>query len=574
MDKNLVRYEGIKKHVVIVGLLTFAQVLALLFQAIYLAEGIVGLYKGTALNAVLPSFYGFVGMFLVRHAIQWGKERICYRFANKTANDIQSQLVDKVFKLGPRAIGKKGSGDMITLTLEGVPSFRTYIELFIPRTISILITPVIVLIYVFQADFVTGLVLLVVFPISIIFLILIGILSQKKIDAQWETYQLLSRHFVDSLRGLVTLKYLGKSKGHRSSIQTVSNKYRIATNRTLRLAFASSFSLDFFASLSVAVVAVELGLRLISGNMDLTPALTLLILAPDYFLPVRELGNDYHATMDGKEAGKTIMDFLDQEEDEKKEIPITKWNETSSLVVSGLQKRSQEEDRYILKDIHFSVNGYKKIGIVGMSGAGKSTLIDILTGFTQPTEGTFIINGQATDHFAHSDWQEQLSYIPQHPYIFATTVEENIRFYKPDATIEEVEEAAQRAGLTQLINELPNGFNELIGQGGRVLSGGEEQRLALARTLLQDRPIMIFDEPTAHLDIETEHEIKDIMLPLLENKLVFFTTHRLHWMREMEQIIVLKDGEIEAVGKHEDLYKNSKAYKELIDAQLGGKISE
>lgn len=570
MDKNIVRFEGIKKHFVLVSLLTIVQVIALIFQAIYLAEGIVGLYKGTAVNAVLPSFYGFVGMFSIRHLIQWVKEKICYRFANQTANELQKKLVEKVFQLGPKAIGKRGSGDMITLTLEGIPSFRTYIELFIPRTISIVITPIIVLFYFFQADLGTGLILMIVLPISIIFLILIGILSQKKMDAQWETYQLLSRHFVDSLRGLVTLKYLGKSKNHRKSIQTVSDKYRIATNRTLRLAFASSFSLDFFASLSVAVVAVELGLRLINGNMDLQLALTLLILAPDYFLPIRELGNDYHATMDGKEALKTITDFLDQKQEEKKEIPISKWNETSSLIVSGLQKHIKEEDRFILKDIHFHVNGYKKIGIVGMSGAGKSTLTDIITGFTLPTDGQIIINGQVTDHFAHTNWQEQLSYIPQHPYIFAATVEENIRFYKPDATIEEVKEAAHRAGLTELINELPNGYNELIGQGGRVLSGGEEQRLALARTLLQERPIMIFDEPTAHLDIETEHEIKEIMLPLLENKLVFFTTHRLHWMREMEQIIVLKNGEIEAIGKHEDLYRDSKAYKELIDAQLGG----
>lgn len=570
MDKNIVRFEGIKKHFVVVSLLTIVQVIALVFQAIYLAEGIVGLYKGTAVYAVLPSFYGFVGMFFIRHLIQWVKEKICYRFANQTANELQKKLVEKVFQLGPKAIGKKGSGDMITLTLEGIPSFRTYLELFIPRAISIMITPTIVLFYFFKADVGTGLILMIVLPISIIFLILIGILSQKKMDAQWETYQLLSRHFVDSLRGLVTLKYLGKSKKHRQSIQTVSEKYRIATNRTLRLAFASSFSLDFFASLSVAVVAVELGLRLINGNMDLQLALTLLILAPDYFLPVRELGNDYHATMDGKEALKTITNFLDQKQEEKKEISITKWNETSSLIVSGLQKHIEEEDRSILKDIHFHVNGYKKIGIVGMSGAGKSTLTDIITGFTLPTNGQIIINGQVTDHFAHTAWQEQLSYIPQHPYIFAATVEENIRFYKPDATIEEVKEAATRAGLAELINELPNGYQEMIGQGGRVLSGGEEQRLALARTLLQERPIMIFDEPTAHLDIETEHEIKEIMLPILENKLVFFTTHRLHWMREMEQIIVLKNGEIEAIGKHADLYRDSKAYKELIDAQLGG----
>lgn len=570
MDKHLLRYEGSKVHMVVVGVLTAAQAIAIIFQAMFLSEAIVNMYKGTAWTAVLPSFYGFIGMFVIRHSLQWGKERASLHFANRTALYMQRQLVEKLFALGPRKIGKQGSGNMITLALEGISDFRTYVELFIPRFVANLCIPLILLLYIVTVDVTSAVILAVVMPVMIVFLVLLGLTAQKQIDAQWDTYQLLSRHFVDSLRGLVTLKYLGKSKEHKSAIETVSNKYRIATNRTLRVAFLSTFSLDFFSSLSVAVVAVELGLRLISGNIGFEAALTILILAPEYFLPVRELGNDYHATMNGKEAGQKIHALLEEAGQEMgSSVTLPAWSSDSSLSVHKLTKKS-EEGRLLINEVHFAVDGYKKIGIVGTTGAGKSTLIDIISGFSIPTDGEIKVDGVAIPHFVEKDWQEQITYIPQHPYIFSGTVADNIRFYEPDASDERVQEAAEQAGVTELIDRLPNRYNEKIGQGGRSLSGGEEQRIALARSLLQKRPIMLFDEPTAHLDIETEHEIKKIMLPLLENKLVFFATHRLHWMKEMDLIFVIEHGRLVEEGTHEELYEKKGAYYRLIQAQRGG----
>lgn len=568
---KLLHYKGSKSLMLVVGILTIIQSLTIIFQAIYLSDAIVKMYKGTAWSAVLPSFYLFIGAYLLRHFLQWGKERLSYQFADKTSLHLQQQLVRKLFELGPRKIGKQGSGNMITLSLEGIPKFRTYLELFIPRFIANICIPIALLIYIVTVDLASAIILAVVMPIMIVFLVLLGLIAQKKIDAQWDTYQLLSRHFVDSLRGLVTLKYLGQSKAHQGAIETVSNKYRIATNRTLRVAFLSTFSLDFFASLSVAIVAVELGLRLINGNMDLGPALTILILAPEYFLPVRELGNDYHATMDGKEAGESIHQLLQLDHTTRitKDESITLWNENSSFSLDQLTVRS-EEDRTILTDISFEVSGFKKVGIVGMSGAGKSTLIDLLSGFSQPSKGKIKIDELAVGDLSMPAWQEQAIYIPQHPYIFAGTVAENISLYEPDASREKIEEAANMTGLTELIEKFPNGLDEKIGQGGRSLSGGEEQRIAFARGLVQKRPIMLFDEPTAHLDIETEHEIKKMILPLLENKLVFFATHRLHWMRDMDLIFVLDNGKLVESGTHNELYERKGAYYRLVEAHRGG----
>ncbi|MDL0419260.1 thiol reductant ABC exporter subunit CydD [Caldibacillus thermoamylovorans] len=570
MDKNLFLYKDSKKTFVLIGILTVLQSLAIIAQAGFLAKAIITVYEGAGFSA-LPFFAMFFLAHVFRHFLQWLKSRIAYRFADQTSSQLQNDLVEKVFMIGPKTISRQGSGHIIALCLEGIPSYKTYLELFIPRFLSCLLIPASIVIYVFTMDVTSAVVLIVVMPILIIFLILLGLVAQKQKDNKWENYQLLSRHFVDSLRGLVTLKFLGRSKGHREAIYSVSNKYRISTVRTLRVAFLSSFSLDFFSSLSVAVVAVELGLRLINGQIDFLAALTILILAPEYFLPVRELGNDYHATMDGKESGEKIRGLLNLDDGEKQVMTVNlpDWNKESELVVRGLTKTFTEENRTVLADIHFTIRGFKKIGIIGLSGAGKSTLIDLLSGFTKPTSGSFFVDGIEIPDFSVAAWQDQVTYIPQHPYIFSGTVKENIMWYAPNATDKEITEAAERTGLSELISQFPNGLDEKIGQGGRVLSGGEEQRIALARALLTNRPIMFFDEPTAHLDIETEHDIKEIMLPLLDNKLVFFATHRLHWMNEMDYILVMDGGRLAESGTPDELLRKNGVFTQLIKVHRG-----
>ena len=314
-----------------------------------------------------------------------------------------------------------------------------------------------------------------------------------------------------------------------------------------------------------------MGFSLIDGTALLLPALTILILAPEYFLPIRQVGTDYHATLDGQIALSQVEEIIQTEKDRVGPIVESKidWTSGSQLAFNNLTLTSKDESKPILNKIKFSWEGIGAIGIVGESGAGKSTFIDIIAGFLQPSSGSVEVNGQKMSSLMRVDWAEQIAYIPQHPYIFPTSIKENIRFYEPDASDEDVERVVEEIGLSSLIDQLPGKLNEPIGEGGRALSGGQEQRISMARALLSKRPIILLDEPTAHLDIETEFEIKQSMLRLFEGKLVFLATHRVHWMKEMDHLIVLKEGNLVETGTHEELLGMDGAYAALIRHNMG-----
>jgi len=576
MGRGLMKYGGIKPVMAIMAGLTLIQSIAIILQATWLAEVVSALFAG----AKLQEQAGGVGLFLLAFLVRQGcgllMQKTAYRFAEQTGRSLRRQVLAKLFELGPRFAGQEGTGNLVTLVLEGVTKFRNYLELFLPRMLATGITPVLVLAYVFTLNATSAIILMVTMPILIVFMILIGLAARKQTERQWQTYRTLSNHFVDSLRGLETLKFLGRSKTHIDSIERVSDSYRSATMRTLRVAFLSSFALDFITMLSVASVAVSLGLPLIEGRIELLPALTVLILAPEYFLPVRMVGADYHATLDGKEAGEAmeaIIGAAGEEAEKASPVPAgadLTWTPRSTLALRGIGVRHEEEGAPSLDGVNLTFSGMGRIGIIGESGAGKSTLIDVLGGFLRPTSGSFELNDCTLGDLSPERWREQITYIPQKPYIFSGTLADNIRFNKPDARPDDVLRAAEAAGLGALVASLPRGLDEPIGGGGRPLSGGQEQRVALARALLSERPVILLDEPTAHLDIETEYELKETMLPLFSGKLVILATHRLHWMREMDRIIVMERGQVAESGTHQELMVRRGAYYKLATLQQEG----
>ncbi|WP_042457661.1 thiol reductant ABC exporter subunit CydD [Neobacillus dielmonensis] len=569
MDRALFTLKGIKPVLWKIGIITVLQSALIILQAYTLAEAISSLFRGDLLSSVFKNLALYLCALMFRQFFVVIKNNSAYHFAAQISDALRKSLVQKLFQLGPQYAGEEGTGQTVTLVMDGILKFRKYVELIMIKTINMLIIPMGIVIYSFWFHPRSAVILVAVMPILIAFMVLLGYAAKNKADQQFHSYQMLANHFIDSLRGLETLKYLGLSKQHVRNIKRVSENYRQATISTLKIAFLSTLAMDFFTMLSIATVAVFLGLGLINGSIQLAQALTILILAPEYFLPLREFGADYHATLDGKNAGKKMEAILMEKSllQAKEEVP--EWCPAREFSLQGVNVQFSDQQTAGLKEITFKVTGAKKIGIIGESGAGKSTLIKLLSGFIAPVCGEFQVNGKRISTLSAQDWQKQITYIPQKPYIFTDTILNNICFYHPEATEYEVSEAVKNAGLMELVQSFPNGLDTLIGEGGRSLSGGQEQRIAIARAFLAKRPIIMLDEPTAHLDIETEVELKDTMLRLFDSKLVFFATHRLHWMLDMDEIIVLDNGRIVETGTHSELMNKASAYYQLISAQKG-----
>lgn len=556
--RGLPSYPGSRILYVALTIISILEAFSIIAQTIFLARAITFLFHGETVQTILSEIVYFGIAFAARNIVVRTSQILVERFAEKTGSLLRKQLIEAYFTLGPRYVQTVGTGHLVTLSIEGIEKFKTYIELTIPKMIRSSIVPGLIVLYVFTLDIESGIILVVTIPIVIIFMILLGLAAQKMADSQYEIYRVLSNHFVDTLKGLETLKYLGKSEQHEGKIEKVSKRYRKATMRTLRVAFLSSFALDFFTSLSIAFVAVGLGIRLIDGTIILLPALTILILAPEYFLPIKQVGANYHATLDGQIAMEQIEEILQQQKGiQKKDLnEDIVWNASSSLKLQDIKVNNTESEKAILEGINFTWEGNGAIGVIGESGAGKSTLIDVLAGFLPPSSGKMLVNGVEVDGSTREDWQKNIAYIPQQPYIFPLSLKDNIRFYETNATDEEVERVINEVGLRSLVTSLPNGMHERIGEGGRMLSGGQEQRVAMARALLSKKPIILLDEPTAHLDIETEFEIKQAMLRLFNGKLVFLATHRLHWMKQMDHILILNKGEMKESGTYEELLES------------------
>lgn len=570
MNKSLFQLEGSKQIMLFLTGTALMQGLAIIMQAKYLAEIVTNLFNGEKLSAQLLPLLLFLFYFFLRQSIILLREKVMGSYSIATGSRIRQQFTNKLFKLGSTASQKDGTGHLVTLAIEGITQFETYVKLFLPKIMNMLIIPIMIFAFSLTVDFQSAIILLLVLPVLIFFMMILGIAAKRKASSQFEVHQSLSNHFMDSLRGLETLRLLGLSKNYDRNIKQVSERYRKSTISTLRFAFLSSFALDFFSTLSVAIIALFLGLHLLNGDMQLLPALTILILAPEYFVPIKDFGNDYHATLNGKNAWQSLSQFINQEDPQEEAAIVPEWQNDSTISFKQISLQHQNATNDTLKNISFAIEGYKKIGIVGASGSGKSTLIDLLSGFITPSSGEIKINGQLVETLNMESWQKQLLYIPQQPYIFHDTAANNISFYTPQANEEQIQEACEQAGLREVLASLPNGLDEMIGEGGHSLSGGQEQRIALARAFLDNkRKILLFDEPTAHLDIETEWELKQQMLPLFTNRLVFFATHRLHWMPDMDYLIVLHDGLIVEMGTHEELMQKKQYYYELVQTQMG-----
>ncbi|WP_139650657.1 thiol reductant ABC exporter subunit CydD [Raoultibacter phocaeensis] len=562
IDKAVFELPGIKRVLAALCGFAAAQALCIIGQALSLSTAITNLWYGGALADQLVWIAAFFLCFVGKQGIVYMQEGFINRYAYERADALRSDLLHTIFATKAQVVRQNGTGSVSAAVLEGIDQVETYFRLILPKMTALIVIPVLLLIVVFPLDWVSGFIMLIAFPFIILYMAILGRTAKEKASAQHRTFQIMSNHFIDTLRGIDTLKLFGASKGYGETIYEVSERFRVASMKTIGVATVSSFVLDLFSTLSIAAVAFMLGMRLLDGTLVLFPALAVLVLAPEYFKPIKNFASDYHASLDGKNALSSIQALVKPTDDLPVEQPIPEWTESSRLALRTIN--FSYPDHMALSGISLEAQGFAKYGIVGASGAGKSTLVSLLGGFCTPESGSITIDGVDASGFDQADWQKQVIYIPQDPYIFHATLRDNIAFYHPQASAAAIANAVEIVGLDELIDELPEGLDTLIGEGARPLSGGQAQRIALARAFLDDsRKILLFDEPTAHLDIETEMELKERMLPLMEGRLVFFATHRLHWMQDMDEIIVMEDGRIAGRGDAQAVMADSAAFAAL-----------
>lgn len=571
-DKRLFALPGAKSAIAWCIATSLLLAALMVGQAAALAWALTLLWGGSALSDVAAQLGAFALCFIGKQAATNIQAKQLELFAAARTEEFRQELSKHLYEGGAPLTQKLGTGAASTLCLDGIDNIEHYLSTALPRTVALVTVPFVLLAVIVFQDWVSALIALLVFPAIILQMVLIGSTAQEEAGKQHREYQRLANHFIDSLRGIDTLKYFGCSNEQADRVYETSEKFRIATMKTLRTATLSGAVLDAFSTISLAAVAVMLGFRLVDGSITLLPALFVLVIMPDYFRPIREFASDYHATLNGKNTLTQVLEVLgcSAETAAKKEShtpglqvdapKLEHWQELSVLTFEHIGISYEGETA--LKDVSCSFGGFRKYGIVGPSGCGKTTLAQLLAGVLQPTQGSIVVNNHAIETLSMPNWRKQVAYLPQSPHIFSTTLRNNLTFYQPDATEEEIAHALELVGLTSLVTELPKGLDTVVGEGGRSLSGGQSQRVALARAVLHRTClVLVFDEPTAHLDIETEWELKQRMLPLMEGKLVFFATHRLHWLSEMDEILLLEDGQVRDFGSYEALSKaNSFAY--------------
>ncbi|WP_430488628.1 thiol reductant ABC exporter subunit CydD [Rossellomorea marisflavi] len=549
--------------------------LAIVAQA-YLIAGIVDrvFLKDASLTDVWPLLAALLVAFAFRAIFSWLNGRTGIRFASSVKGEVRKKLLNKWAHQPLTASVGSQAGRKVSVIMDAVDGLDGYYSKYVPQRIETTLVPLMILLVLFKEHWFTGMIILITAPFIPIFMALIGVKTKEKSEDQMEKLESFSGTFLDVLQGLTTLKLFGKGREKGGEIKESSLNFREATMEVLKTAFLSSLMLEFISMLSIGLIALEVGLRLIVfDSVSFYTAFFVLILAPEFYLSMKQLGSAFHTGRGSSGSVKAVKDEL--ERDDGKIV----WGEDtidaqSGSPVIGLKGvgHSYSEGTFHLQPLTVHIEPFSKVAIIGESGSGKTTLLHILSGLIDPSEGEVVVNGKSRRQVTESSWFGLIAYISQNPYIFAGTIEENMAAGSLH-TAKELEDAAEKAGLSELISTLEDGFQTVIGEGGRGLSGGEKQRIALARAFLRKPSIVLLDEPTTGLDLKTESILQQSIKELSQSSTIVTVAHRLHTIRHSDQILVLKKGRLIGKGTHEELLKELPEYERMITVQKGVKIT-
>jgi thiol reductant ABC exporter CydD subunit len=541
IDPRLLRYaHSTRRYLVLTVGLGGCTAFLVVAQAWLLAAAVSGTFidhKGLAQLKVPVALLFLV--VLGRALVGWLSERVADRTSARAKSELRQALTERVAGLGPSGLDRQQSGGLTVLATSGIDALDAYFARYLPQVFLAVIVPVAVVIVALGADWISAVIVAVTVPLIPLFMSLVGQTTQEKMARQARHLQRLAGHFLDVVAGLPTLKVFGRAKSQAQAIADMTDQYRVATMDTLKVAFLSSLILELLATISVALVAVAVGLRLLGGHVGFSTALFVLILAPEAYLPLRLLGTNFHASAEGMKAADDVFRVLEQpvpDRGTRMDVPDLAH---SVLQIEGLEVVHPGRRPPALRLPHLRIEPGEVVAIAGPSGCGKSTLLSVLLCLTRPSAGSVHVGGVDLAELDPDIWRTQVSWIPQRPHLFARTVAENVRLSRPDASDRDVRAAIARVGLNDAVDRLPQGLATVLGTGGAGLSTGERQRVALARAFLRDAPVLLLDEPTANLDGQTEDAVLAAVRTLMAGRTVIIAAHRPSLLTLADRVILL-----------------------------------
>jgi len=513
--------------------------------------------------------WALLGIFALRAGLVWASEYTAFQAAVQVRLQLRDRLYRHIQALGPVRLGREGTGDLAASLVDGIEALEPYYARFLPAISLMALVPLAILAFVFPLDWISGLILLGTAPLIPLFMVLIGKGAERLNQKQWRKLARLSAHFLEAIQGLTTLKLFNASRREARLVERISDDYRRSTMAVLRVAFLSALALEFFATVSIAVVAVSIGFRSLWGEMDFLHGFFVLLLAPEFYLPLRNMGSHYHARMEAIGAAERMVEILETPLPPVSDKRLPAPDPRSASIRFEQVHFTYPGGRKALDGLELEVRPGERLALVGPSGSGKSTIANLLLGFIRSDSGSILAGKMPLDDCDPEQWRRHLAWVPQRPRLFHGTVLENIRLGRPDATMEEVQRAARDAGADRFIEQFPDGYAALVGEQGQGLSGGQIQRIALARAFLRDASLVILDEPTASLDRESERLVLEGMERLARDRTVLVIAHRLHTVRHADRILVLNEGRVVEEGSHGDLLQNAGLYREMAAAFEG-----
>jgi ATP-binding cassette subfamily C protein CydD len=523
-----------------------------------------------SLSDVVPLIAAMAALLVARGITVCAGDVLAQRAASRLKGSLRADLTRHIRTLGPLFTKSERTGELVNAASRGVEDLDEYATLYQPLRFLAVLVPILVAFVVLIIDPFTVLILLITGPLVVVFLALIGSRARAITERRYLELGWTSAAFLDLLQGLATLKMFGRSAEQVETIRDVSRQYGKTTMEVLRTAFETAFVLEMSTTIATALVAVEIGLRLVGGGISYVPALMLLIITPEFFSPFRQLALRYHAGTAGKAAGDRIFKVLDT-------VPHVHQPSTSlPLPADNLSIRFEHVTcsydagkRSALSDFSLEIPAGSTTALVGETGGGKSTVANLLLRFIEPDSGTISVGGTPLSALDLVEWRSQIGWVPQHPHLFHGSVGDNIRLARPTATDREVAVAAEAAAASRFISRLPHGYETQIGENGFRLSGGERQRIAIARAFLKNAPILMLDEATSHLDSETEELVQQALARLMHGRTVLIIAHRLQLVRGADRIVIVERGPAVEDSTETALVTNESRYRALVAACEG-----